>query len=609
MSIWTLAYTAPGGGTTEKALSDWGILEGFARTTANKVKGTVSLTTTEGFDPAGGAQFAAKGFAQIWRDRTALGAGGTLWHQGWFDDPVMRTEGGKQYVDYQLHDLFWKFELNGFCQERSCITGFTGGLYSAPVYTTFLASETYLHEDPNGLRKTNGWEIGEICDWINEVYNPTKRGATAGRDNTQDLLVKGTIEPAVYAPVTRVNSLLCSEAVLAALRLSPDSVIYVDVDGSTGKPRFNVRTVSKWNYGTVPPTFIDYTNLPEVTVNIRADQEAQIRLQGQQTKRLPAVIIFYLANQTLDGFTVPSVVTDVWPVASSLWTPEAGRFTVEMEGASVSEESAAVVVAPITDLTAGSPSAQVAWWKTHDRSLQDSKIDAATIVVGTPTIVDDSGATVNLTTYPNELLTPLPEWIGASVIKATVCADVAFTRYADAALHIPDVKPVTRSMRKTIRLTNAASGTYSAVTSATSGDPVPQGVAEAVFRGLDLVQWAGSIRFAGGQARSDIYIGCRLKLVGPTTTFTNVIPQRIRETPHFGYVDVEYGPCAPPDVDTLVDISRSVRGRTTYRMPSGRASGGFPAGSLDQNATRDLDDTSHGPGGNKFLAETFVQVP
>lgn len=598
--MWTLICNG-----TEKTLENWGILSDLKRTTANKVKGTVSFRTQEAFDPLGGTRFVMGQFAQIWRDRTALGTGGSIWHQGWFDDPAMSIEGGKQYVRYQLHDVFWKFERNGFCQQRQVVTGFTGGHYDQPIYSTVICTEAYLHEGPDGLRHTNGWEIGEICDWLNEMYNPTKRGAVNNRSDAQDLLVKGTIEPATFPPITRANSLLCSEVLLNVLRLTPDAVIFVDVDPVTSKPRFNVRTVGKWNYGTVPPTFIDYTNLPEVTINITADQEASIILQGQQSRRQPAVILFYLSNATVNGFTVPAVLTDVFPGGTNLWTPEAGRYTVELEGATVSTEAASIQTQPISLLTAADQPGQVAWWLAHDRSLLDTKIVQSTIKVGTPSIVDGNNNPIDLGAFPNELLTPLPKWIGANVIKATVCAEVAFDKYVDDTHLIPDVKVQRRSVRKTIKLTNAVTGTYQAIKEATSGEVPPAGVAEAVFRGLDLVQWAGSIRFVGAQARSDIKLGIRLKLVGPNTTFSNVIPQRVTEQPHFGYVEVEYGPSAPPDINSLVDISRSVRGRTTYRMPSARATGGIPDGGEDQNSEPPGDDTSHGPGGNAFGSETY----
>ena len=79
MGLWTLIYNG-----TEKTLADWGVCDDFARERDNKGKGTVTLRTVELFD-GGATQWLPAVPAKIWRDRTAIGEGGTLWFQGYFD--------------------------------------------------------------------------------------------------------------------------------------------------------------------------------------------------------------------------------------------------------------------------------------------------------------------------------------------------------------------------------------------------------------------------------------------------------------------------------------------------------------------------------------------
>lgn len=605
--MWTLVSNG-----TEKTLADWGICEDFARERDNKGRGTVTLRTVEDFD-AGATQWAAGGQAKIYRDRTSVGTGGSLWFQGWFDDPQRVNEGGIQHIVYSLHNVWWLLEQHFLQQARNCIAGISGPV-SAPVYsyTKLYSCEVYLGETfgPPVAAQTNGAQIVEVLSWVNECFNATKRGATSGRDDSQDVIAAGTIEPRVPIPVTRAGAIYCAEAILAVLRLQPDSLVWVDE--SQAIPALNVRTFGKWNYGTMPPTFVDYTNLPEVTINITAEQETKILVQAQSWKALPGVVIWYWGRNTVDGQQVPFAFADVFPLGLSMFTPRISCHFIELEGFNKVTESADVETEPLSALLGVDQAGQVAWWLAHDQTLHDPKIDPATIVVGAPSVVDEDGAAIDVGTYPNILLdTPLPKWtadLGVVWKKAIVRAEIGFTQYADTAHHIVETKPRIRMVHKRVKVTNATTRTYTALKEFTDGEAAPAGVAESVYRSTNAVQHAGSITFTAAQLRSDVSIGCRLKLVGPTTTFQNILPQRIVEHPHAGTMEVTFGPAAPASIDFLLELHKATRFRMRYRMPSGRGTGEEPGASdnqVDTGTDAPTDDTLHGPGGNEFDAVTF----
>jgi len=104
-----------------------------------------------------------------------------------------------------------------------------------PLATVFIA-ETFLGEDPTEAQWTGAQAITEILNFANECWNPTKRGATSGRDNTQDLLTIGTIDCGQVFPKTRASTLSCAEAITQILR------------------GFFPATVPWFNYATTPPT-------------------------------------------------------------------------------------------------------------------------------------------------------------------------------------------------------------------------------------------------------------------------------------------------------------------------------------------------------------------
>jgi hypothetical protein len=456
---------------------------------------------------------------------------------------------------------------------------------------------------------TNGAEIASVLNWVNECYNPTKRGAESGRSNAADVLQIGLIEPAVYPGIKRASGMLCAEVITDVLRLQPDSVSWVDE--TTTPPTVNVRTQGKWNYTTDPPTFVDYTNLPQVSVNITEEQEKKIIAQGTIWKAPPAVIIWWSGtNQiTYNGQNIsePFQVLEFFPAGATLYTPRASLHFVVLAGNQQTIETAQISTEALSDLLSGTQAEQVAWWVAHDRTLADPKIDPTSIVVGAPTVVDASGNDITDTCPPNILKdSHLPKWAAnltppLTWTKATIRAEIAFTRYADDAKKIPDIKPAIRMIHKTVKLTNATSGTIQALIKATPGEQIPIGIAESVFRSLNQQGYAGTIEFAEAQLRSDLSLGVRLQLVGPNTTFNNILPQRIMQRPCQGVTEVTFGPSPPAAVETLLEVLRATRFRNTWRMPSGRDTGQDASqGQTDTGADAPTEDTAHSPGGNAF---------
>ena len=619
-TLWTLLA-----GGVEKTLADWGLLDDFEANFANKGKGCVSFNTNERFDPAA-LQFTSfpawfranptgspiSQLVTMYRDRTSVGSGGTIYFQGFFDDPRREISGGEEHVTYQLYDVLWLFERNPFKQHYKQFTGWAtpGDPSSGPVYVDKVCPEIFLGEKADGSHWTNGEQIAEVIAWMNESYNPTRRGASSGMDATKDVVTAGTINPKALTPITRVNTIFCIEAINNVLRWCPDAVF--KVDHTTMPPTLHVLTMGKWNYATDPPTFIDYTNLPEVTIDITAQQEKEIQLQTQVARQLPGVIIYYRTSATVDSLVVPILTRDAYPTSISDFYPEAASHLVELAGSKLMHVTADVLVGPlpVADAVTGDDDARAEWWIAHNKALNDPLIDEGTIFALEATVKDDSGAPVDLSAYPNEVLNPIPKWVkdnfGVSVIRAHVRAYVKYLRYADETLLIADTSKDGQWVTRSLKLTNAITQTYKAVKSADTGESVAAGVAESVYRGAALAQNAGRITFRDDQLRSDIYIGCRLKLVGPNTTFSNVLPQAIRARPCAGTTTVQFGPSAIVDADALIELARATRLRFLYNMPSGR-SDGFGSGGDEVDDTMDspTEDTAFGVGGEKLSAVTF----
>ena len=624
--MWTLVYNA-----VEQTLADWRVVDDYARESENKGNGSVTLRTAEAFD-AGPTQWLAGEKAVIYRDRLQASngtfSGGTIWSQGYFDDPTRRNYGGAQHVIYRLHNIWWLLQQHTYQQPRYVVTAYNSEATPPETFTNLFTPEVFLGEAvvPGELTgystqmQTNGEEITEILNWVNECFNVTKRGATEGRSNAQDVLTVGTIEPKLFIGIKRVASMLCSEAIIDVLRFQPDSIVYVDE--TTVPPTVHVRTLAKWDYtNPLLPVFVDYTNLPEVIINITAEQERQVSVQGQTWKALPAVVIYYWGSNSIGGQTVPFCYIDDYPngvttvgggaqVPNDGFVPMASVHFVPLEGASVTYETATVNTEPLSALLGGDQAAQKLWWILHDQTLNDPKVDQGTIVVGTPSVVDAAGVAINTAAWPNILLdSHLPKWasgMGKGWVAATIRAEIAYKRYLDAGQKIKDVEPRLRVVHKRVKLTNAVSGTLTAMTSLTPGETVPVGVAESIYRSTNVPQWAGTIEFTGAQGRGDITFGNRYRLVGPNTTFWNVLPQRIVERPCSGNVEMVYGPAHLASIDMRLELMRATRFRTSWKMSSSRGDGGGSTAGrgVDTGADAPTDDTAHAPGGNRYDSVT-----
>ena len=607
--MWTLVYNGQ-----EKTLASWGIAADVEREQSSKQKGSFRCRTVEGFD-AGAPQFAYRTAMTVWRDRVSIGSGGTIYFQGYWDDGRRVCDGGKQQIEYVAYDVWWLFERQIFMQQRRQFNGTSTHIPTGTfVYNWVLCPEVYLGELIDNTAslylQSNGDQVVEVVKWVNETYNPTRRGAVGGWDTSQDVVQVGTPDTRSMIPVERANGLYCAEAIIRVLRLSPDALVWIDY--STTPPTLKVRTFGKWNYGTNPPTFVDYTNLPLVTLTITAEQEKQIWIQAQHGAQLSGVAIYYRWMVSVDGVTAPVMQVDKYPVGITDYTPEVSRHLIELQGMSLNHAKADIQVNDAYPLSmlGGSAANKVAWLLAHDQTLNDAKIDASTITVVGVSVVDGSGAAVNLTTYPNELIsTTLPKWTGCSVIHATVQAEVSFTKYSDVTHKVKEVGATARVIRHGIKLTNATTRTYEAVSHYDPGETAPAGVAEQAFRGVAALQNAVGITFVAGQLRSDIQVGCRMTLIGPTTTFSNILVQSVRERPHFGETIVNGGPVAAVDIDALIALARASRWRTIYNMPSHRDDGaaGGSGANMDMGADAPAENTAHGVGGNKFHGVTFQQ--
>jgi hypothetical protein len=559
---WTLVYNG-----TEKSLSDWGITADVSLALESKAKDVVRVRTIEGFGDT--LQWAYDGVVKI-KD----GDGVTLF-QGYVGQPTRNTDGGAEWVEYPIYNVWWKLERLIFKQTRNMFAGWTvaGHPDTPPIYVQEFTSEVYVGEKQDQTYQTNGQQVVEVLDWVNRCWNPTWKTITTPTDATQNEVQYPALSsyPSVSIPKSRLNDVFCHEAIINVLRYSPD------------------RAVS-WDYSTSPPTLklIALSAAPEITITITADQERRIKASPQFDRQLNGVMIHYKTTDVVDGFTSSRISVDKFPTTIDDFATDVSVHTIDLVGATVTRVTADVKVKALADAIGSDATARKEWWKVFCPELSAVGVDDASIAIDVAT-VDGSP---DLTVYKNVLLphSGLSDWLndlGIVAQEATVRAKATFDRYTDATLKVKAASHAPKEVHVRVVLTNAITFIYTGIQHAEAGEPVPVGVAEAVYNSVKDLQHAGSIDLIGDQAkvlgrrdevRTDIKPGVKLKLVGPTTTFTNCLVQSATLEPHYGRISVVFGPSSSLDIQERIELQRVGRFRLTYNMPSGRSDGSLSGG-------------------------------
>jgi hypothetical protein len=536
-----------------KTFPVWGIKAPARIDAGSKVKGSMSVETTEDFDDAG--QFSYKQAVSVIRN------GATIF-QG-FVAKIDRTADGRQRaMSYTFYDWWWLAERLIFKQPRKVFAGWTGGVPgSAPLLALEFTTEVWIGEklDVMGVvYQTNGSQLVDVLNWINECYNPTRRGATGGIDATQDVIQVGQIDPVANIPKSMVRSPSCASMMINLLRWSPECVVCTD-------------------HSTTPPTInvFSETNLTEVEIDITAEQERQIQLSAKFDRQLAGVLIYFLTSITANGVTFPDVVIQKYPdgtggdgPAITEYTPDVSTHTIDLVGGFLGNRTVLQVV-NFEGVADGDDDVKKAWLIARDTTLQDPTIDTDSIVLKSFKVFDDAtGAEISdFSDTPNELLrTPAAEFTGAAILHVNVKAQIQYTRYNDPE-HTTVVDKGIREFNRQLTLTDAVTTTY---TDRAAGEAVPADLAKSMYNSVKTLKHEGSIDFLNLQARGDIVMGVKLTLVGPHHTYENCLVQTCAMVPHSGLVPTRFGPSSVLDASDLLEMMRATR-LANFFLPSGRA--------------------------------------
>lgn len=569
MSDWTITY-----GGVEKSLASWGEGTTVARRRANMAVDVCTISVPGPMD--GTPAFAYGQPVVIQRDRVwgaGSYSGGTIWFMGKAANPRSVGSGREERINYQIKGPWWDLERLVY-QQQWHIT------VDGSTFSGVPASDCFLFRDWTGAWRNAGQQCSDIIAWAISCGV----GVQAG-----------TIDPTLPMWPYEVRDITCAEAINMSLRLVPDAVCYFDY--SFSPPKLHIRQLANLTNVAVPPSG-SLTKAVDVT--------------PRNDLVVPSVCIHYKSTAQINGQPFVTLGTDVAPSGANGKELGAIVATVDLYGQQVTTVQGHIDTSACT-AQASANADRVAWWKLHEPLFSSTKIKASTLQITSAVIVDETGATISLGAYPNELVDgqiaswmQLPGPVAVGQVKATVKALATYDLYADDAQKVLLQASKVKELSTRIKLTNGTTNNYWAVQSVTAGEFAPTGVAAAVLASLGTLQYEGRIDLVGNEVPYNLGPGNRITLTAGSMVLSNQIVQEVTEEPCLGKMSISIGPARHLGIADIIGWLRMGRTRTTTTYPATQVSGQNNSGgnvTLGQNMAKENTTTGLGAAGSHAASD------
>lgn len=486
--------------------------------------------------------------ADIWI-RTWDGSTGTLWFRGKVETSPRVGTWNNETQQVTIAGP-WR-ELERCTYQQSWKVYDTSG----EALTNVNKTRVVLMQDDTGSRITAGAQIGDAIDWA------ISKGAA---------IQKGTIDAGPELPYDERENLSCAEVILTMMRWLPDYVAWIDY--TTSPPTFNCRqrtNLSAASKAITDGELLDITPLHDRTVS--------------------GVHITYEQTHDVDGAVYRTINTDTAGTTTAIDTVFA---TFDLEGSSRTYVRQKVVTGDLpTPVELDS-----------DKAFLKEMIPALAEIDDADLTIDD--ASFDVVSLPARYLKegPLPEWVDNNAEEITFTWKISATIKNDAS---EEVEEVTGKVYKAQVIgTSATSKTYQRLTSFDSGEPVPTGVAAALYAAWNTLEYQGQFQFTLRDCPGSIGPGNKFNLTSGLSAWTsmNALVRQCTEYVDEGRTVIDFGPPRQLEADTLLGIFRATRARRFSWSRSSRTTGTTNgSGEVEIGGKNPAKTASESKGENKSL--------
>ena len=528
--VWTLKDA---NGVT-KSLADWG-LRALTRELINQKTDLVTFCADgpSDADPL----FAIGSTVQLYRN-------GTPWFYGRVVQVPGRASAKAEEQVYHLAGPWWYLENMVFQQAWET----TDGSDSTLVATN--KSRLILNQKSDGTKLATGAAIAEVLSYA------TARGAP---------LTVGAITPKAIAPYTEVLDHSCAEVIRALLHWTPDAT-------------------ARFDYTTLPyPTLSIFRRADAPTLSWPAYSApvSGLDLTPRYDLQAPSVVLKFEQTNDIAGDTYTSLT--VQPAPPTATGDELGALvmTLDLSGARATYQKQNVRTAEIP--TSDSSAGVIDWWKGKFAWLRDFDDADLEVVAGTQAISIENPSNypgVTLSELPNELLEgSVANWMNCSSAPLLVQATLQFIGTATDESQEVWGTAGTRNVYTRVIGTNAQTQTYARLTSETAAEPVPAGLAQALYDAVSILQYDGALELTEEECSGASAPGTLLNLSGGRAEWATMAAQvqRVEETVDLGKTKITVGPGKHLGHADLAELLRvNSQRRISYRLTertTGKATG------------------------------------
>jgi hypothetical protein len=520
-SVWTIR-DANG---VEKSVADWG-LSAVTRERVNQAPDFVTFRA-EGTPSDADPIFAHGSVVRIFRS-------GVPWFYGRVVEVPGRAAAKMEEQLYRIAGPWWYLENLVFQQEWTTTNGVTTDLIATNK------SRLILGQKADGTKLSTGTAIAEVLAYA------TARGVP---------LTVGDVTPDATAPYAEALDRSCAEVIRNLLRWTPDAMAAFD-------------------YSTTPnPTLSIKRRADAATISLPAYGApiSGLELTPRYDLQAPAVVLKFEQTNDIDNDTFTSLIVQAAPSTATGDEFGALVMTLDLAGARATYQQQPVRTAPIPQSDTATD--VIAWWKGKFAWLKDFSDDDLTVESGTQSTVIENPADypdVTLADVQSELLSgSIAAWMNLKSAPVLVSATLKFTGTAtdeSAAVFGTDNEKV---LYTRVVGTNAETQTYSRLTSETEAEPVPEGLAQALYDAVSVLQYDGVIELTEPECSGTGAPGVLLNLTGGRAEWASMAAQiqRVEEKLDTGLTKITVGPAHHLGRGELTTWLRANRNRRiSYRL-------------------------------------------
>jgi hypothetical protein len=515
----------------EKSVADWGLCE-VTRERINQMPDVVTFRA-EGMPSDADPIFAYGSTVRLFQN-------GTPWFYGRVVQAPGRASVKAEEQLYRVAGPWWYLENLVFQQ----VWQTTNGTDVTLIPTN--KSRLILSQASDGTKLATGAAILEVLAYA------TARGAP---------ITVGTITPNAIAPYTEALDRSCAEVIRNFLRWTPDAMAAFD-------------------YTTTPyPTLSIHLRADAATVTLPAYGApiSGLELTPRHDLQAPAVVLKFEQTNDIDNDTFTSLI--VQPAPPTATGDELGALvmTLDLAGARATYQKQPVTTALIPQ--SATSAGVIGWWKGKFPWLKDFADTDLTVLAGTQTVAIENPANypgVTLSNVPNELLSgSVASWMNLNAAPLLVSATLQYTGAATDESSAVFGATNQRVLYTRVVGTNAETQTYSRLTSATEAEPVPVGLAQALYDAVSVLQYDGALELTEQECSGVGAPGLLLSLTGGRAEWATMAAQiqRVEERIDLGQTKITVGPAKHLGHAELTAWLRANRNRrVSYRL-SERTSG------------------------------------